>query len=143
MNDKETTNPIFGVQDHGDYLFPFAFVRLCNYTTAKNAAQKTLLAGIKTLDVRFDREILVRYWLRGIFRHKVADYIRKASHEIAMPDQKFIARFKFKTFGISSIEIGNELNLKTNHLWTVLHRAKKQLKSYPETNWTRKFWRMR
>ena len=39
--------------------------------------------------------------------------------------------------GLSTEEICKELNLKPNNLWVVLHRARTQLKSCLEDNWTK------
>lgn len=186
MNDNKLTNPEEWVSEHGDYLFQFAFVRLRNRAAAEDAVQETFLAGIKAL-ARYDGKTPVRYWLRGILRHKVVDYIRKASREIAVDEtegNEILDSLKFKTFGIptqhppawkfdpghayeqtefwevfygcmsklkektglaftlreleglSTEEICKELNLKPNNLWVVLHRARTQLKSCLEANWT-------
>lgn len=102
MNAQELCNPETWLSEHGDYLFQFAFVRLRNRAAAEDAVQETFLAGIKALD-RYDGKTPVRYWLRGILRHKVVDYIRKASREIAVEeteDHEILDRLKFKAFGI-------------------------------------------
>ncbi|WP_372808360.1 sigma-70 family RNA polymerase sigma factor [Pontiella sp.] len=104
MNKKELSNPESWVNEHGDYLFQFAFVRLRNRAAAEDAVQETFLAGIRALD-RYDGKTPVRYWLRGILRHKVVDYIRKASREIATDDTEgadILDSFKFKAFGIAN-----------------------------------------
>ena len=186
MNDDKSTNPETWLPEHGDYLFQFAFVRLHNRAAAEDAVQETFLAGIQALD-RYDGKTPVRYWLRGILRHKIVDYIRKASREIAVDEtegKEILESFKYKAFGIaeqhpapwkfdpkhayeqkefwevfyacmsklknktgmaftlreleglSTEDICKELNLKPNNLWVVLHRARTQLKSCLEANWT-------
>lgn len=186
MMNKELTDPEKWIEEHGDYLFQFAYVRLHNRAAAEDAVQETFLAGIKALD-RYDGKTPARYWLRGILRHKVVDYIRKASREIAVDEtegQEILDSFKYKAFGIatqhpppwkfdpqhayeqkefwdvfyrcmsglkesaglaftlkelegqSTEEICKELNMKPNNLWVVLHRAREQLKSCLEANWT-------
>jgi len=95
-------NPIHWLDEHGDYLFQFAYVRLHNRAAAEDAVQETLLAGIKAID-RYNGKTPIRYWLRGILRHKVVDYIRKASREIAVEDTEdtqLLDSFKYKAFGI-------------------------------------------
>jgi RNA polymerase sigma-70 factor (ECF subfamily) len=102
MNGKELTQPENWVAEHGDYLFQFAFVRLRNRAAAEDAVQETFLAGIKALD-RYDGKTPVRYWLRGILRHKVVDYIRIASREIvpeASDGEDITDSITFKAFGI-------------------------------------------
>jgi len=103
MSDKELANPEEWLSEHGDYLFQYAFVRLRNRAAAEDAVQETFLAAIKALD-RYDGTTPVRYWLRGILRHKIVDYIRKASREIAMDDEEgkeILESFKFKAFRIA------------------------------------------
>lgn len=102
MDGKELTQPGKWVEEHGDYLFQFAFVRLRNRAAAEDAVQETFLAGIQALD-RYDGKTPVRYWLRGILHHKVVDYIRKAAREIAVDDTEdaeILDSLKFKAFGI-------------------------------------------
>ena len=104
MNGKELGNPETWLSEHGDYLFQFAFVRLRNRAAAEDAVQETFLAGIKALE-RYDGKTPVRYWLRGILRHKVVDYIRRASKEIAVDEtecNEILDRMEFKAFGIPS-----------------------------------------
>ena len=100
MSDKESTDPNEWIAEHGDYLFQFAYVRLRNRAAAEDALQETFLAGIKALD-RYDGKTPVRYWLRGILRHKVVDYIRKASREVAVDEtegKEILDSLKFKAF---------------------------------------------
>ena len=103
MSELNPVNKEEWLPEHGDYLFRYAFVRLHNQSAAEDAVQETLLAGIRSLD-RYDGKTPVRYWLRGILRHKVVDYIRKASREVAVDDpedEEILDRFKFKAFGIA------------------------------------------
>ena len=102
MSDEYLTNPETWLDEHGDYLFQFALARLGNRAAAEDAVQETFLAGIKALD-RYDGGTPVRYWLRGILRHKVVDYIRKASREVAVDEtegNEILDSLKFKAFGI-------------------------------------------
>jgi len=80
MPAKKPTDPEDWVDMYGEYLFKYACLRLRNPDAAKDVVQETLLAGIKGLD-RFDGRVDVKYWLRGILRNKVVDYIRKAVRE--------------------------------------------------------------
>ena len=46
MNDKEINNgPETWVDDHGDYLLQYAYVRLRNSAAAEDAVQEPFLAG--------------------------------------------------------------------------------------------------
>jgi RNA polymerase sigma-70 factor, ECF subfamily len=102
MNPDIELHPETWLEEHGDYLFRYACVRLHNEAAAEDALQETLLAACRTLD-RYDGITPVRYWLRGILKNKVIDYIRKAAREIAVEDtedHEIIDRFTFKAFGI-------------------------------------------
>ncbi len=183
---KALTNVESWLDDHGDYLFQYAYVRVRNRSTAEDLVQETFLAGLKSLK-RYDGTTPVRYWLRGILRHKVVDHIRKAVREVTIDEsegREIIESLMFKAFGIptrtpspwkfdpdtayrqqefwevfyrcmsklkkamgyaftlreleglSTEEICKELNLKPNTLWVILHRARTQLKSCLEVNWS-------
>ncbi len=102
MAENNPNHPETWLEEHGDYLFQFAFVRLRNRAAAEDAVQETFLAGIKALE-RYDGSTPIRYWLRGILRHKVVDYIRTASREIAVDEtegKEILDSLKFKAFGI-------------------------------------------
>jgi RNA polymerase sigma-70 factor (ECF subfamily) len=102
--EKAGSDPETWVEEHGDYLFKYAYVRLRNKATAEDVVQEALLAGIKGLK-RFDGKSNVRYWLLGILKHKVVDYIRKASRETVMEDPEaaeLTNSSTFKLFGIPS-----------------------------------------
>jgi RNA polymerase sigma-70 factor (ECF subfamily) len=102
MDRGGSNGPDTWLDEHGDYLLQYAFVRLRNRAAAEDALQETFLAAIKAFE-RYDGKTPVRYWLRGILRHKVVDYIRKASREVAVDDTEsgeILDSFKFKAFGI-------------------------------------------
>ena len=99
----DTNNgPETWLDDHGDYLLQFAYVRLRNRAAAEDALQETFLAAMKAFE-RYDGKTPVRYWFRGILRHKVVDYIRKASREVAVDDTEnteILDSFRFKALGV-------------------------------------------
>ncbi len=104
MSDTPATLPETWPDEHGDYLFQYAYLRLRNQAAAEDAVQETFLAGLQALG-RYDGKTPVRYWLRGILRHKVVDHIRKASREVAVDDiegGEILGSLKFKAFGIPS-----------------------------------------
>ena len=51
-----TIDPTVWVDDHGDYLFRYAVVRLRDETAAEDMVQETLLSAILVLRWAFDRE---------------------------------------------------------------------------------------
>ena len=92
------------VDKFGDYLYRYAMLRLQSSHAAEDAVQETFLAGIKNIDT-FDGRVDVKYWLRGILRNKVVDYIRKASRERPVDDTEvkdIQDRLAFKAFGVAT-----------------------------------------
>ncbi len=74
-------DPAAWVDDHGDYLFRYALVRLRDETRAEDAVQETLLAALQSLD-SYAGKSSERTWLTGILKHKVVDQIRKSCKEV-------------------------------------------------------------
>jgi RNA polymerase sigma-70 factor, ECF subfamily len=83
--DRVDADPGTWVDEYGDYLYRYALMRLRNPTAAEDVVQETFLAGIKSLE-RYDGRAPVKFWLRGILRFKVVDYIRKDVREDPVED---------------------------------------------------------
>ena len=73
------------LNEHGDYLYRFALVRLRDEHLAEDAVQETLLAAIKNGD-GFSGKSSARTWLTGILKHKIIDLIRRAQKEQPLYD---------------------------------------------------------
>jgi len=187
MTKKIEADPETWLEDYGDYLYRFAYVRLGNKASAEDAVQETFLAALKAQD-RYDGRVDIKYWLLGILKHKVVDHIRKAARETSVEDVEMLPRdekFRLNAFGIttskpapwqfnprkvfeqkefrevlsicvsrlqgkmrevftlrelegwSTEEICKELNIRPNHIWVIIHRARSQLKTCLEENWKR------
>lgn len=85
MAGKNTTDPERWVDQYGDYLYRFAVSKLRDESTAQDVVQETFLAAFKGLD-RFSGNSSEKTWLVGILKHKIVDYIRKASREKTYED---------------------------------------------------------
>ena len=68
------------LDQHGDYLFSYAVLRLRDHTAAEDAVQETLLAALKAYE-KFERRSSERTWLVGILKHKIIDHLRKSERE--------------------------------------------------------------
>ena len=74
-------DPNVWVDEHGDYLFRYALVRLRDDARAEDVVQETLLAALQHLDSYSGRST-ERTWLTGILKHKIVDQIRKSCKEV-------------------------------------------------------------
>ncbi|MBR8537332.1 sigma-70 family RNA polymerase sigma factor [Carboxylicivirga sediminis] len=66
------------VEDHGDYLYNYALVRVSRPEVAEDLVQETFLAGIRSL-ASFEHKSSVQTWLVAILKRKIIDYYRKRS----------------------------------------------------------------
>lgn len=185
--DSYELNPETWVHDYSNYLYKIAYVRLGNASVAEDVVQETLLGAWKSRE-RYDGSRPVKYWLRGILKHKIVDHIRKASRgEVAIedtPDGEIIDSLSYKVWGVplerpdewafnprkaaensefmevlymclskmkgkvkdafvlkelegwKSEDICKELDVEANHFWVLCHRARGQLKTCLEKNYT-------
>src|SRR5271156_3105522 len=97
------SDPERWVEEHGDYLFKFALLRLRDVAKAEDAVQETFLAALKG-GRGFAGRSAEKSWLVGILKNKIFDYYRKASRETSFTDLKFYdedERERFVNEGIS------------------------------------------
>ena len=83
--ERQDLRPDMWVQDHGDYLFRYAFIRVRDRAVAEDVVQETFLAALKGKD-EFRGQASERTWLVGILKHKLMDYFRKSSRESPVTD---------------------------------------------------------
>jgi len=79
------SDPQTWLEEHGDYLYRYAMLRVHNPQVAEDTVQETLLAALEAKD-RFDGRASVRTWLVGILKHKIIDYFRRHSREFSISD---------------------------------------------------------
>jgi RNA polymerase sigma-70 factor (ECF subfamily) len=75
----ETTpaiDPTAWVDEHGDYLFRYAVLRLRDESLAEDAVQEALLAAFQAI-ATYTGRATERTWLTGILKHKIIDHYRK------------------------------------------------------------------
>ena len=68
------------VDEHGDYLYRYALMRLRDPEGAADAVQETFVAALGAL-ARREGTSSVRTWLVGILKHKIVDRFRRAARE--------------------------------------------------------------
>lgn len=82
------SDPERWVDEHGDYLFKFALMRLRDPAKAEDAVQETFLAALKG-GRSFAGRSAEKSWLIGILKNKIFDHFRKASRETSFTDMEF------------------------------------------------------
>lgn len=70
------SDPTRWVDEHGDYLYRFAKLRVQNSAVAEDLVQETFLSALKALN-SFSGSASVRTWLTTILKNKTVDYFRK------------------------------------------------------------------
>lgn len=83
--DEDIDNAEKWLEHYGDSLYQFAYARVRDAHTAEDLVQETFVAAIKSRD-RFEQRSKVKTWLIGILKHKIIDYLRKASRERTYDD---------------------------------------------------------
>ncbi|MDX8402701.1 MAG: sigma-70 family RNA polymerase sigma factor [Mariprofundaceae bacterium] len=74
------------LEEHGDYLYRFAFARLRDEEAAAEMVQETLLAAWRGR-AGFKGEASVRTWLTGILKYKIIDHIRRQIRDRDLADE--------------------------------------------------------
>jgi RNA polymerase sigma-70 factor (ECF subfamily) len=129
------------IESHRSYLLRYASIHLRDPSTAEDAVQETLLAGISGAG-RFEGRADLRTWLTGILKHKIVDAIRKASREVSFDalaeeddtaiDALFDAR---EHLGVEMEEICRELAISRSNCGVLLYRARMALQECLNANW--------
>ena len=73
---KHILKPQNWVDEHGNYLYNFAIVRVNDRDKAEDLVQETFLAGLKAKD-KFQGKSSERTWLISILKRKIIDTYRK------------------------------------------------------------------
>lgn len=71
------------VDNHGNYLFRYAIVKVRDESLAEDLVQETYLAALKSFG-SFQGKSTERTWLTSIMNNKIADHYRKYGKEITV-----------------------------------------------------------
>lgn len=83
-----STSPERWLDEHGDALYRYAFLRLRDRDAAEDLVQETLVAALGARK-KFAGQSSERTWLIGILKHKIADHWRRVARTApieALPD---------------------------------------------------------
>ena len=128
MTDR--TDPSVWLDEHGDVLFKYAFMRVRNEAAAEDLVQDTLLAAIQAINT-YQGQSSERTWLIGILKHKTIDYFRKAARENQFEDDAQINEYSdanvYDERGHLNIEIKNwaqpEKALEQDEFWQTIYHC--------------------
>lgn len=127
ISDSETW-----VDQHGDYLFRYAMMRLRNKELAENMVQETFLAALKGKG-SFSGRSSERTWMVGILKHKIIDHYRKDFREKPVTDLQNLQSEEEQTVDQFYDAMDNprkypkdwmpdqEAVLNSKEFWSVLH----------------------
>jgi len=85
MDPNQLSDPENWVDQHGDYLFGYALLRLRDPRTAEDMVQETFLAALQARD-NFAGRSSERTWLVGILKHKILNHLCRNSRERPISD---------------------------------------------------------
>ena len=82
-------NPDSWVDQHGDFLYRYALLRVRHPEVAEDLVQETLFAAVRK-HTNFRGSSSERSWLCGILKNKICDHFRKLAHEVSFTDLEFL-----------------------------------------------------
>src|ERR1043165_5124358 len=74
MTEHHRSDPAQWIDQHGDALFRYAYLRLRDRDVAEDLVQETFVAALRA---KFSGQSSERTWLIGILKHKLSDHWRK------------------------------------------------------------------
>lgn len=80
INQIQPLDPERWLNEHGDYLFRYALLRLQDSGLAEDMVQETFLAALHAR-AHFANQSSERTWLAGILKHKIIDHLRRRYRE--------------------------------------------------------------
>ena len=84
-----SVNPDSWVDQHGDFLYRYALLRVRHPEVAEDLVQETLFAAVRTY-ANFRGTSSERSWLFGILKNKICDHFRKLAQEVSFTDLEFL-----------------------------------------------------
>jgi RNA polymerase sigma-70 factor (ECF subfamily) len=76
MAAHDRSDPAQWIDQHGDALFRYAYLRLRDRDAAEDLVQETLVSALRA---KFSGQSSERTWLIGILKHKLSDHWRRQS----------------------------------------------------------------
>jgi RNA polymerase sigma-70 factor (ECF subfamily) len=111
------SDPKRWVDEHGEFLFKYALLRLRDPTRAEDAVQETFLAALKG-GKSFDGRSAEQSWLVGILKNKIYDHFRKASRETSFTDLNFYSDEEANRFTADGLNKGGWIHELGPQKWS-------------------------
>lgn len=111
------SDPERWVEEHGDYLFKYALMRLRDAARAEDMVQETFLAALKG-GKSFAGRSAEKTWLVGILKNKICDYFRKASRETSFTDLNFYEGDEAEQFVSDGVSKGGWIHERAPVEWS-------------------------
>lgn len=90
---NQLLHPENWVDDHGDYLFNYAYSRVNSKELAEDLVQETFIAGLRAMKSFQGRSTEIT-WLISILKRKVIDHYRKMSSKKEITSSEFGSPFQ-------------------------------------------------
>ena len=133
-------DPSQWLESHGDALFAFALIRVCNREVSEDLVQDTLLAGLKSFE-KFDQRSSVRTWLISILKRKIIDHFRHqqvrekgqrhqeelASQTEQQAESAFFGRNGSWVDGVAKWSINPSQIVENREFWIVFQKCREKL----------------
>lgn len=106
MEKTMLSDPSTWVDQHGDYLFRYALMRLRDKSRAEEAVQETFLAALQGR-AKFGGQSSEKTWLVGILKHKIIDHFRKQRREVSIDEIELLPVEKEQHFRTAGEWVGH------------------------------------
>ncbi len=134
MKETVTVNPENWLNDYGDMLYRYAFIRVRCEMVAEDLLQETLLAAIQAVE-KFNHNSSVSSWLVGILKHKIMDFYRKSQREQPLLTETDLAEdlmnHQFNAQGNWRIDLVDwvipETELESKEFWQTFYHCQSRL----------------
>lgn len=103
---EHVLDPDIWVDEYGDAMLRYAYSRLGDQAKAEDCVQEAFMAAYKSRD-RYKGTHAPKAWLMGILKHKIVDYIRKASRETVTEDVEVLQAYESPLYKYSGIPTRN------------------------------------
>lgn len=91
--ENTTLTPENWVDQHGDYLYNYAYSRLQSKELAEDLVQETFISALKALN-KFEGRSSEITWLVSILKRKIIDHFRKASTQKEVTQTEYSPPFR-------------------------------------------------